>query len=134
MLKDKNELLQLSQQLNGLSLWQLAGLCGVTVPDSQRRAKGWAGQLIEQALGATAGSLPIADFPDIGVELKTIPLDVNGKPRESTYICVLPMRQQYQVSFEQSVVYQKLHCVLWVPIEATPAIPLAERRMRNGQY
>ena len=56
-----------------------------------RHAKGWAGQLIELYLGATAGSKQQQDFPTLGVELKTIPVSPDAKPLETTYVCITPL-------------------------------------------
>ena len=47
----------------GKSLAELAQRYQRPVPANSRQAKGWMGQLIEVALGAQAGSLPIPDFP-----------------------------------------------------------------------
>ncbi|HEX5658624.1 MAG TPA: MutH/Sau3AI family endonuclease, partial [Polyangiales bacterium] len=51
------------------------------------RRKGIAGQVLERALGADAGSRAVPDFVELGVELKTIPIGANGLPRESTFVC-----------------------------------------------
>ncbi|NIR59038.1 MAG: DNA mismatch repair protein MutH, partial [Gammaproteobacteria bacterium] len=68
-----------ARALAGETLGALAGGAGVAVPTDSRRSKGWAGQLIESHLGATAGSLSEPDFQLIGVELKTLPVSANGE-------------------------------------------------------
>lgn len=115
-------------ELGGTTLAQLASRLAVPVPASQIRHKGWVGELLERALGAQSGSRPEPDFPDLGVELKSLPINARGRPRESTYICVAALDGRSQ-TWETSLVRQKLACVLWVPIEAAPTIPLAERRI-----
>ena len=85
---DETELLARAQAIAGLTLRELAEREHVHTPKSFRRAKGFAGQLIELALGANAGSSPLPDFPHLGVELKTIPIADGLKPLESTHICV----------------------------------------------
>ena len=72
--------------ITGFTLEQLAARYGVAVPTSNTRSKGWGGQLVEHALGASAGSISGPDFPQLGVELKTIPISLSGKPAESTYV------------------------------------------------
>lgn len=47
--------------------------------------------LLELYLGAMAGSKPEQDFPELGIELKTIPVDAAGKPLETTFVCVAPL-------------------------------------------
>ncbi|NOY28415.1 MAG: DNA mismatch repair endonuclease MutH [Oligoflexia bacterium] len=109
-------LLQRAQALAGQRLGQLAAERRVLVPRDLRRAKGWIGLLLEQALGATASSHPIPDFPKIGVELKSIPVDIRGVPKESTYVCTAPLDGSMPREWRQSWVCKKLRRVLWIPI------------------
>ena len=73
-----DELLDRAEALAGLTLGELAQSENIRVPNDFKREKGWSGQLLELALGAEAGSKAQQDFANIGVELKTIPIDVNG--------------------------------------------------------
>lgn len=125
--EDIATLLHRGRQMAGQSLGQLAQVLGVSVPANLKRDKGWQGQLIEQYLGANASTLAAPDFMDLGVELKTLPLDRAGQPRESTYVCTVQLGDTHHLSWEQSWLRNKLRHVLWVPIEAEPAIPLAQR-------
>lgn len=109
-------LLTKAEQLSGLSLAEIAQLLQIRVPANLRRDKGWIGQLLEQALGASAGSKPEQDFPELGVELKTIPVDETGKPLETTFVCVAPLMGISGLAWQDSNVYNKLSCVLWIPI------------------
>jgi DNA mismatch repair protein MutH len=84
------------------------------------RTKGKVGELVERALGATGGSSATWDFPALRVELKTIPLDERGVPRESTFVCTLPLLGAERAEWETSWVHAKLGRVLWVPIEFLP--------------
>src|SRR5690606_34124978 len=77
--------------LAGYRFIDVATVLGMAVPENLRRNKGWVGQLLEAALGASAGSQALQDFPELGVELKTIPLDANGKPLETTFVCTTPL-------------------------------------------
>lgn len=111
-----------------MTLAQLAARHEVRIPANQLRHKGWVGGLLELALGAESGSRPEPDFPTLGVELKTLPVNAQGKPRESTHVCVAALDGRWQ-SWELSLVRQKLACVLWVPVEAAATIPLRDRRI-----
>jgi DNA mismatch repair protein MutH len=93
------------------------------------RAKGLVGGLLERALGATAGSASAPDFPALRVELKTIPLDSAGRPRESTFVCSARLRDLADTPWEDSPVHAKLARVLFVPIEAGTALALGARRI-----
>ena len=98
-------------------------------PKDLKQHKGWSGNLIEQALGADAGSRPEPDFTQIGVELKTLPLSYAGQPLETTYVCVAPLTGMLAEQWQTSLLYKKLQQVLWVPILAEREIPVAERQI-----
>ena len=85
--------------------------------------------LLEVYLGAIAGSKPEQDFADIGIELKTIPIDSRGRPLETTFVCVAPLTGNSGVTWENSHVRHKLARVLWIPVEGERQIPLAERHI-----
>ena len=121
------ELMRRASSLAGFCLGELADLAAVRVPADFRREKGWIGQLIEILLGAQAGSKPQQDFPELGIELKTIPVNISGKPLETTYVCFAPLTQQLGVTWETSNVRNKLARVLWLPILGERQIPIAER-------
>jgi len=102
---------------------------GLPSPRDTTSGKGWAGQLVERALGATAGSRPEADFASLGIELKTIPVDASGRPRESTFVTTLELGEPHERHFATSRLRAKLARVLWVPVEADKDVPLPERRV-----
>ncbi|MWL73815.1 DNA mismatch repair endonuclease MutH, partial [Escherichia coli] len=123
------QLMAQAQRLAGYSLGELARLAGLPIPQDLKRDKGWIGLLLEVWLGASACSKPEQDFAALGVELKTIPVDSQGKPLETTFVCVAPLTGNTGITWETSHVKHKLNRVLWVPVEGDRAIPLAERRI-----
>ncbi len=126
------ELMVRASAIAGMRLGQLARQWNVAVPADLRREKGWVGQLVERALGASAASLAEPDFQLIGVELKTIPLDSRGRPRESTYVSTVPLENEALAQrWEHSWVRRKLARVLWIPVEGDNTIALRERRLGN---
>ncbi|WP_411704314.1 DNA mismatch repair endonuclease MutH [Edaphovirga cremea] len=127
--KDEDELLVRAQALAGFSLGELATLAGVAIPANLKRDKGWVGMLLELFLGASAGSKPEQDFPQLGIELKTIPIDEQGRPLETTFVCVAPLTGNSGVSWHTSHVRHKLARVLWIPVEGSRQLPLAGRRI-----
>lgn len=130
--KSISELMDRVNSIAGYSLAELASLENLEPPDSLLYAKGWTGQLIERCLGASAGSRAEPDFPGLGIELKTIPLSAKGQPKESTYVCTVPLENGGPVNWHQSWVRQKLNHVLWIPFEADPAIEVGQRRIGSG--
>ena len=127
--KTEQELLARAWNVAGLTLGELGARFGIEVPDESARAKGIAGQILEKVLGATAGSRADPDFVELGIELKTIPLDATGKPKESTFVCSISLSAMADTDWEQSTVSKKLSKVLFVPVEAASKTPLRDRRI-----
>lgn len=124
----EGELLARARGLGGRTLAEIAIAAARPLPPDPRRHKGATGALIERALGADAGSRPIPDFPTLGIELKTLPIDARGEPAESTFVCCAP--REREDGWEQSSVRAKLARVLFVPVETTP--PFAQRRVGSA--
>lgn len=120
-------LLERALRLAGRTLGELADAVGEEMPPDLKRHKGWVGDFVERLLGATAGNRSVPDFVELGVELKTLPVDGSGKPLETTYVCTVPLSDVEDVSWEESSVRAKLRHVLWVPIHAERQIPLGQR-------
>lgn len=130
--RSEQELLERARLLAGLTLKRAAAETGLSLPSGQRRAKGRIGEIAEAFLGASAGTLSEPDFQAIGVELKTLPLGANGLPKESTYVCTVPLVNNADVTWEKSAVRRKLARVLWLPVEAAPELPLEQRRFGSA--
>ncbi len=126
--RDEAELLARAQGLAGTTVGELASALGHSVPRDLRRHKGWLGELVESALGATASSRPVPDFTELGIELKTIPIGDDGRPRESTHVCTVALGDLIGQRWQQSTVRLKLSRVLWMPVETRGELPLAARR------
>lgn len=126
------QLLARATALAGRRVQTLAQELRLDVPADLRREKGWLGQLLEQALGAQAGSKPEPDFPELGVELKTLPVSGNGQVRESTFVCVAQLARGGLPDWEHSLVRAKLQCVLWLPVEDDDRLTLGERRIGHA--
>ncbi|HKO90310.1 MAG TPA: DNA mismatch repair endonuclease MutH [Polyangiaceae bacterium] len=123
------ELLSRGHALAGLTLGALAARLDTPVPEDLRRAKGWVGTLFERALGATAQSRAVPDFEALGIELKTLPVSLTGRPLETTFVCTIPLLEMATLEWQQSGVFKKLQRVLWVPVEGTRTTPVGARRI-----
>ena len=130
--RSEADLLQRVNNLSGKTFQQVAREIGITVPPDQKYAKGWVGEVSEIYLGATAASLPEPDFQYINIELKTIPIGRNGAPRESTYVCTVPLVNIVDLHWEDSPVRRKLSRVLWLPVEGDHSISFAHRRFGSA--
>jgi DNA mismatch repair protein MutH len=126
------QLLQRVDAISGLTIAELADQFGLIMPMDLKRHKGWVGQLVEHCLGAHAGSKPIHDFPELGIELKTLPLSHQFTPLETTYVCYAHLMGNQGVTWEQSSLKNKLKRVLWIPLEGERYIPLGQRLIGSG--
>lgn len=125
----EQELLEKAQWLAGFSLGEIASLLNIPVPADLKRDKGWVGMLIETALGAKAGSKAEQDFAHLGIELKTIPVNQQGYPLETTFVSLAPLTHHHGILWQTSHVRHKLQKVLWVPVQGERQISLSERRI-----
>ncbi len=125
----EQELLRRCCSIEGMTVSELSQAIGKNVPCDMRHAKGYVGQLLEKALGASAGSASIPDFPGLGIELKSIPVDHDHKPRESTFVCHVSLASIGEEEWETCALKSKLQCVLWIPVQGSREIPLPHRRI-----
>lgn len=88
--------------------------------------------LLEHVLGATAGSKPEPDFPELAIELKTLPITSQGKVLETTFVSVAPLTGLTGMTWLNSWVRKKLTRVLWVPVISDRAIPLPHRQVASA--
>lgn len=128
----EEELLQRCSYIEGLSFIQLANLLKISIPYEPSKRKGWTGQAIELMLGTTAGQQALPDFVNLGIELKTLPLNHRCYPAESTFITSIPLLSIQEQTWKTSQCYSKLKRVLWIPIEGDKQIPFEERRIGQG--
>jgi DNA mismatch repair protein MutH len=124
-----NALLAHARALIGVELGDLAEQMGVPVPVGAVHTKGWPGQIIERELGVETNGAHGPDFLDLGIELKTVPVDEQLVPRESTAVCQIDPIAIAGDSWETSYARKKLERVLFVALETRPGQPVAERRV-----
>jgi len=130
----EDELYSRCLQIEGLSFAQLSISLGVSIPENPQHRKGWLGQALECSLGTDANNKSCPDFQMLGVELKTLPIGLAGKPTESTFITSIPLLTIHQQQWLTSQCYSKLKRVLWVPIEGDISIPYTHRRIGRGFF
>ncbi|HEU4406735.1 MAG TPA: DNA mismatch repair endonuclease MutH [Polyangiaceae bacterium] len=124
-----DELVGRARGLVSATVAEIAGRLGLDARGEAVRTKGSGGAILERALGATGGPGRVHDFPELGVELKTIPVDSRGAPLESTYVCTLSLADAEYQEWADSWVRAKLARVLFVPLVGERGSPWAERRV-----
>jgi DNA mismatch repair protein MutH len=103
--------------LVGVTLAELADGLGLPVPAGQLRTKGWSGQIIERELGAGDSNGRGQDFASLGIELKTVPVNRDLVPLESTAVCQIDPIEIAGESWETSYLRKKLGQVLWIALQ-----------------
>lgn len=133
MMDEVSALLAHARALVGVDLADLADQLGLPVPAmaaGPERTKGWAGQIIERELGVETNGASGPDFARLGIELKTVPVDEDLRPRESTAVCQIDPVEIAGESWETSTVRQKLARVLFVALQVPAgARSVGERRV-----
>lgn len=115
--------------LRGRSLGQIAKTLEVPLARSTTHAKGFAGELLEFALGAQAHNLPLPDFTNLSIELKSMPVGYDLKPLESTFLCHAPLMNVRGLDFYHSPLYKKIALMLFVAVEGEKEIPIKDRKV-----
>lgn len=130
--QNEDELLMRCAGIEGLSIAQLSSSLGIRIPEHINQRKGFIGQAVELALGASAGSKSLPDFLEIDVELKTLPLDHLARPSESTFITTIPLLRVHEQNWANSQCRSKIKRILWVTVEGDTTIPLSQRRLGHS--
>lgn len=113
--KTEESLFLQAQLLSGRCLGELAVKAGMDIPCNLKYEKGWIGKLIEFWLGGACSSMSGPDFPNLGIELKTIPIK-NGNSSEPTFICNESLVKGLDMTWKNSYIYNKIRRILWMPI------------------
>ncbi len=129
---NEEDLIAKYKAIAGLTFARLAAKLNLAIPEIPEQRKGFIGMAIELALGASSGNKSQPDFNNLGIELKTLPLNHLGKPSESTFVTSIPLLTIHQQIWESSQCYAKLKRVLWIPIEDDDRVPYAHRRIGEG--
>jgi DNA mismatch repair protein MutH len=129
---NEGALLRAARALAGFTLSELAHAVCQGLPAQPLRDKGFIGRVAERALGlhhhAVSPLIAASDFAALGIELKTLPVTSALTPRESTFVCYVPLTQLTELSWEESRVAHKLARVLFLPIESGRALQFGARR------
>ena len=128
----RDALLTAARGLAGYTVAELAHAVCQGLPADPLRDKGFIGRVAERALGLheLIGAPPsAADFGALGVELKTLPVNRELRPRESTFVCYVQLAQLVEIPWERSRVAEKLARVLFLPVESAPGLGFHQRRI-----
>ncbi|WP_168892811.1 MutH/Sau3AI family endonuclease [Enterobacteriaceae endosymbiont of Plateumaris pusilla] len=103
--------------ITGHYLINIAKWLNYNIPINLNKDKGWIGKLIElYLLGNKQKNTFNQDIPQIGIEIKTIPIDEKGNTINDTFICSFPLINKKVFIWNKSKLYKKLSKILWIPI------------------
>lgn len=126
-------LLMYAQGLNGYSVEEVSIALSESVPKKLTKNKGFIGSLLEKVLGSQAiNNKSCVDFPFLGIELKSIPINKLNYPVESTFICNVPLTRNTGLSWKSSYFYQKIKKILWVSVQGDKKILLKNRLFKKS--
>ena len=128
--KTESELISRSDLLTGNKLIEIYKFFGMFFQKKHKSSDGYLGKIMEMYLGASAGNLPIPDFPDLGIELKILPLNRSMLPKKNIKICstsFFPFKKN--TLWEKSILRSKLKKILWIPFQSDTSIPFNKRKI-----
>ena len=125
----ENQLMDRARSLAGLQIGQLADQLHQSLPETKKHGKGLTGQLIEMALGASAGNKSLPDFESLDIELKTLPVSTEGQVLETTFVCSIDLNSGFEKPWRESRTFHKLKRVLFFPIEDNDSKPWGALRL-----
>lgn len=111
-----SDLLRVYTEIQGIPFRELAETLTYDISKDPKSMKAAAGDIAEIVAGKKPDSLPEADFSQFDIEVKTVPLDLMGHPRENTKITALNYTRLLTEEWATSHVYEKVRVVLFVPI------------------
>lgn len=122
---NEKKLISYAMSIYGYTIYDLARKFNFVIPKNIEN-KGYIGQIIEKIFGVYVANQAVSDFYNLGIELKTIPINKERKSLESTFICATSFIGINGVIWETSYLYYKLKRILWIPIKINNAKSLKE--------
>lgn len=123
------ELYSRLNKILGLKINEFANLLGIKLIANNIKTKGYIGQMLEIYLGADGKNKSDVDFSFLNLELKTVPVDENFKPLESTFICHANLFANGDINFYHSSLYKKINNILFVLIKSAKGQAIAEKQI-----
>ncbi|WDI78487.1 DNA mismatch repair endonuclease MutH [Candidatus Purcelliella pentastirinorum] len=125
----EDELIDKLKSLAGFTIKEILFNKNISLLTSSKFDKGSIGKLIECLLGLINNNYAKQDFFDIGLELKTIPVNNFGFPIEDTFVCSAKLIGNFDYSWESSYVKSKISRVLWIPVEHYRRMSILDKRI-----
>ncbi|QJC38734.1 hypothetical protein GJU05_02080 [Enterobacteriaceae endosymbiont of Donacia fulgens] len=114
---NENILFLRAKLITGYYILDIARWLNYKISNNFKKDKGIIGKLIEfYLIGKKNNNLFNQDIPYLGIEIKTITIDLNNKTINNSFICSLPLINKDLLLFYKSKLYNKVSKILWIPI------------------
>ena len=126
----EKELLKRAMKLAGKHIEEFRRPFDRLFDDSTKNSHGYFGKIMEIYLGASANNLPIPDFPNLNIELKTLPLNNKMLPKNDIKICstsFFPIETNY--CWSKSLVKIKIKKILLVPFQSGESLTYYKKKI-----
>ncbi|QJC36686.1 hypothetical protein GJU00_02065 [Enterobacteriaceae endosymbiont of Donacia simplex] len=116
-ISNENILFLRAKLITGYYIVDILRWLNYKISNKFKKDKGIIGKLIEfYLIGNKQNNFSNQDIPHLGIEIKTITIDINNKIINDSFICSLPLINKNNLFFYQSKLYNKLSKILWIPI------------------
>ncbi|QJC37092.1 hypothetical protein GJU01_02050 [Enterobacteriaceae endosymbiont of Donacia vulgaris] len=116
-ISNENILFLRAQLITGYYIIDILRWLNYKISYKFNKDKGIIGKLIEFYLTSNKqNNFLNQDIPDLGIEIKTITIDINNKIINNSFICSLPLMNNKNLFFYPNKLYNKLSKILWIPI------------------
>ncbi|QJC34282.1 hypothetical protein GJT94_02070 [Enterobacteriaceae endosymbiont of Donacia cinerea] len=132
-ISNENILFLRAKLIKGYHIIDILRWLDYKISNNFKKDKGIIGKLIEFYLtGKKQNNVLNQDIPNLGIEIKTITIDINNKIINDSFICSLSLINKNNLIFYKSKLDNKLSKILWIPIIIKNInTPILRRRIGN---
>ncbi|QJC35461.1 hypothetical protein GJT97_02025 [Enterobacteriaceae endosymbiont of Donacia proxima] len=114
---NKNILFLRAKLITGHYIIDIIKWLNYPINNNSIKDKGIIGKLIEYYLiGKKQNNKLNQDIPHLGIEIKTITINLKNKVLNDCFICSFPLIIKHNLSFYKKKLYKKISKILWIPI------------------
>ncbi|QJC36272.1 hypothetical protein GJT99_02035 [Enterobacteriaceae endosymbiont of Donacia cincticornis] len=114
---NENILFLRAKLITGYHIIDIIKWLNYPINNNSIKDKGLIGKLVEYYLiGEKQNNKLNQDIPYLGIEIKTITINLKNKILNDSFICSFPLLIKNNLSFYKKKLYEKISKILWIPI------------------